>query len=302
MCDVLLSIIILTMNRCEQMAEAFESCIASALPTNTEFVIVDNHSTDQTKDTIKKLQIDYPGITIRAFYLDSNLGVGGGRSYGFAQAKGKYLYFMDDDAVISNNSRNRFFLRSIDYLERNSNVASLTTGINDEMFGEDRTGDTINETIDGLPLNFIFLGGSHFLRKAYFDEPLYFKINYSSEEYMPSIKAMDKGYFHVVDKEISIDHHPRINKWIHGSNMERELQIKYLAVTFATKKLLYPIIYQPAICVFFLVREFKYFGFEFKAYRRTAEMVRTILKENHSEKVASKTVNTMIHLFGLTVL
>ena len=51
--DYLLSIVILTMNRKEQVIEALESCMASKLPKDTEFVIVDNNSSDGTGDVIK---------------------------------------------------------------------------------------------------------------------------------------------------------------------------------------------------------------------------------------------------------
>ena len=44
-----LTIAVLTMNRAEQMRHAIESCLNCVLPSRTQFVIVDNASTDHTQ-------------------------------------------------------------------------------------------------------------------------------------------------------------------------------------------------------------------------------------------------------------
>ena len=44
-----LTIAIITMNRAQQLKEAIESCFQSQLPQETEFVIIDNASTDDTQ-------------------------------------------------------------------------------------------------------------------------------------------------------------------------------------------------------------------------------------------------------------
>ena len=47
-----LSIALVTMNREKQLIEALQSCIASTLPKDTQFVIIDNASTDGTESVI----------------------------------------------------------------------------------------------------------------------------------------------------------------------------------------------------------------------------------------------------------
>ena len=47
-----LSICLVTMNRALQLKEAIESCLACDLPDKTEFVIIDNASTDGTETVI----------------------------------------------------------------------------------------------------------------------------------------------------------------------------------------------------------------------------------------------------------
>ena len=51
-----LSIGVVTMNRAAQLKEALESCLACQLPAKTEFIIIDNASTDNTEEIVKMAQ------------------------------------------------------------------------------------------------------------------------------------------------------------------------------------------------------------------------------------------------------
>ena len=89
------------MNRAMQLKEALESCLFCNLPAETEFVIVDNASSDNTEQLVKAT---LGNSNFKYYYdkLSENLGVGGGRNYAFDKARGKYVYMLDDDAVIDN--------------------------------------------------------------------------------------------------------------------------------------------------------------------------------------------------------
>lgn len=296
-----LTIAVITMNRSNQLIEALDSCITCKLP-NTEFLILDNASTDDTRQVVAQYQEVHPEISLRYYYSEENLGVGGGRSFVFEKAVGEYVYFLDDDAVVSPESRESFFVESLDYLDSHPQVASMTTQINDEIFGFDRTALASKEHfIDGLPLMFFYLGGSHFLRKAYFDVPLYLNIQYSSEEYAPSIRAADKGYFHVYNGNVSIIHKPKMNKWVEGSERMRRIQICCAAVVYATKKLLYPSVFHPVLWLGYTRRCQMYLK-EYPGAKKEADaMARQIIQENPCKKVQPATVMKMYRLFGMTV-
>lgn len=47
-----LSIVVVTMNRAKQLKEALLSCIDCVIPEDTEFIIIDNASTDDTGSVI----------------------------------------------------------------------------------------------------------------------------------------------------------------------------------------------------------------------------------------------------------
>ncbi len=296
-----LTIAVLTMNRSRQLKEAIESVIACKLPEETEIVVLDNASTDDTRTVIEELK-NKSYVPIEYYYSSVNTGVGGGRAKLFDYAKGKYVYFLDDDAIISPDFKDTFFTESLDYMDNNTNVASMTTQIYDEIFGFSRTDSFSNKIlIGGKPVMFNYLGGSHFLRKSCFNSPLYFKIKYGSEEYAPSIIAMDNGYYHVFNKDISIIHKPKRNKWVHGTDEMRGIRIKEVAIVYATKKILYPLVFQPILYLGYKKRSKMYLSMYPGATKDARKMVREIVRENKCKKIHIISVIKMFKIFGMTV-
>lgn len=299
--EYLLSIVILTMNRKDQVIEALDSCMTSKLPNDTEFVIVDNHSNDGTGEAINTYIKEHSNFDFRYEYEEKNLGVGGGRARAFDLAKGRYLYFLDDDAVISKESAEKFFMEPIAYLEKNSNVASVTTKIKDTAFTGNRNDSLSSEKIDGRPLVFKYLGGSHFLRKSAFESPLYFSIQYGSEEYAPSIIAQDKGLYHVYFNDIYIIHQPKINKWVQGTSNMEFVVCCGTAVAHATKRILYPAVFRPVLELAYRRRCKLYLSQYEGAIIKCNSMVKDIMRENKHKKIKTTTVINMYRKFGLTV-
>lgn len=295
-----LTIAVLTMNRADQLREAIESCVASALPLSTQFIIVDNASTDHTKEVVDSLKemISYPVIYHRE---NVNRGVGGGRNVLFDLADSEYIYFLDDDAIIHPDCKDRFFLDSVQYMDEHTTVASLTTRIEDEIFGLSRTNTTQSKKIGGKPISMLYCGGSHFLRKSCFSSPLYFELQYGSEEYLPSIRAINQGLYHVIDNEISIIHKPKVNKWVDGTERMKNILIKGAANVYATKKLLYPLIFHPILKLGYLRRCKMYLSSYPGAKKESDAIVRHLVKTNKVKKVKMATVIRMYRDFGLTV-
>lgn len=297
-----LTIAVITMNRCTQLIEALDSCIACQLPVNSEFIILDNASSDGTVGAISKYIELHPQVQLNYYYSSENLGVGGGRSFVFNKANGQYVYFLDDDAIIAAEYRTTFFIKSISFLDKHPQVASLTTQIYDEIFGVGRTQIASKKyDVDGLPMMYFFLGGSHFLRKDCFSKPLYFNITYGSEEYAPSIQAIDQGYVHVLDKSIGIIHKPKINKWADTSTHKREILIRSVAVVYATKRLLYPSVFYPILWVGYTKRKQMYLADYPSATKEADIMVQQIVRDNPCKKIRVSTVVNMYRKFGMTV-
>ncbi len=251
---MVLSILIVTMNRADQLTDAVKSCLACSLPDKTEFIIVDNASTDNTTEAIQVLKTEckYP---IKYLRSEKNLGVGGGRNFALEQSTGDYIYVLDDDATIDDGNKN-FFLDAIKIFENNREYATLTTQIYDLAWKANRLTDTKHKLKDSIFEYYMPCGGSHFLRRAYFDTPIYFPNIYGYEEIPTALQAVAKGYKNVYCSDLLVIHRPKVNKWSMKSNPR--LYINSFASQYAIKKSLYPSILTPLLWTIYQLRYYRY--------------------------------------------
>lgn len=92
----LVSIVVLNWNGLDDTRECLTSLRALAYP-NTEIIVVDNGSTDGSKEFLEK-QKDIVYID-----LDKNYGFTGGHIRGYEVAKGEYLAIINNDLVLDKN-------------------------------------------------------------------------------------------------------------------------------------------------------------------------------------------------------
>jgi glycosyltransferase involved in cell wall biosynthesis len=99
MSDVRATVAICTRNRAPIFARALEKLSALDVPDGTrwELVIVDNDSTDHTQQVIASFRDRLP---IRDF-IAKTLGISAGRNRAVAEARGDYILWIDDDALVS---------------------------------------------------------------------------------------------------------------------------------------------------------------------------------------------------------
>ncbi len=299
MSDAVLTIAVPTMNRGLQLQEALKSCLACNLPEKTEFVVIDNASTDNTEqivyDTLK--DSGYP------FYyekLAENIGAGAGRNYAFNKCSGKYVYGLDDDAVIDENYPD-FFIRAIDILEKYPKIATLGTQIYDMAWQQNRVSVEGREIYPNIYLNKMFCGGSHFLKKDFFGKDPYLGNKYGYEEMVPSLRVVDAGYMNVCVPDLLVIHKPAVNKWDYTKNENEELLIREVATPYAIKKMLYPWCFIPILFACYTLRNLKYI--KSKDCRKKADALwKKIVKEYPiKRKIKFKTVMKQFKEFGLSV-
>ena len=95
-----ITVILCTFNRCRSLAKALDSVAASTLPESVQWdvLVVDNNSSDQTRERVEDACRRYPG---RFRYL---FEVRQGKSYALnaaiQAANGEVLAFMDDDVTV----------------------------------------------------------------------------------------------------------------------------------------------------------------------------------------------------------
>jgi glucosyl-dolichyl phosphate glucuronosyltransferase len=94
------SVIICTFNRCEMLARALDSVAASAVPDTVEWevLVVDNNSTDQTRDVVQDFRRRYPGRF--RYLLEPEQGLSHARNAGIRESQGDVLVFTDDDVTV----------------------------------------------------------------------------------------------------------------------------------------------------------------------------------------------------------
>src|SRR5258708_3514138 len=96
------SIIICTCNRAESLKETLASMTSLAVPADlsVELVVVDNGSTDHTKNVVAHCAI--PDISVR-YVLESRRGQCFARNRGISETTGEVIIFTDDDVRPAHN-------------------------------------------------------------------------------------------------------------------------------------------------------------------------------------------------------
>lgn len=96
MTDKLVSIITPTYNCGKFIGRTIESVQAQTYP-NWEMIIVDDRSTDDTKEIVERYRKEDPRI--RYYLLEVNSGAAVARTRAMAEAKGAYMAFLDSDDI-----------------------------------------------------------------------------------------------------------------------------------------------------------------------------------------------------------
>lgn len=92
------SIIIVNYNTCKMTAECIDSVIEKTTDLSYEIILVDNASTDGSKDFFEK------DSRITYSYNTENLGFGRANNIGVKIAKGRNILFLNSDTLLINNA------------------------------------------------------------------------------------------------------------------------------------------------------------------------------------------------------
>jgi len=103
----LVSILIVTHNCQEFIKPCLDSVARNSSWPNYEVILVDNHSTDETPQSISACAASDPRI--RLVQADKNLGFSGGNNLASRSARGDYLLFLNPDTVVTPGWIGRLF-------------------------------------------------------------------------------------------------------------------------------------------------------------------------------------------------
>lgn len=101
------SVIIVNYNTYELTSACIESIIKNTTNISYEIIVVDNASTDGSKD---RFETD---SRIKYIYSEKNGGFGYGNNRGIEIAKGAYLLLLNSDTLLVNNAIEEFFKYAI---------------------------------------------------------------------------------------------------------------------------------------------------------------------------------------------
>ena len=96
-----LSIIIVSFNTAPITIRCLKSLRANfnKYPLNYEGIVVDNGSTDGSPEAIEELKKSWPNLKL--FLSKKNLGFGKGNNLGLKTARGKYILYLNSDAIVN---------------------------------------------------------------------------------------------------------------------------------------------------------------------------------------------------------
>lgn len=95
------SIIVVTFNNLKYTKACFLSLLAFSKYPNYEVVIIDNNSTDKTKDYLLEIKKKYPNTKV--VLNKNNKGFAAGCNQGVREASGNYLIFLNNDTIVTPN-------------------------------------------------------------------------------------------------------------------------------------------------------------------------------------------------------
>lgn len=115
------SVVIITWNAQRYVKDCLDSVIKSLQGIVYEIIVIDNGSTDSTKDLLSSYK--NKGTNINILFKDHNLGVAKARNVGLKQAQGKYIWILDIDTVVNQTVLSAM----IDFMESNRKCGLCAT-------------------------------------------------------------------------------------------------------------------------------------------------------------------------------
>lgn len=94
----MISVIICTFNREHYISEVLESVSRTSIK-DFEVILIDNNSTDSTKEKVSSFEKRHPDFPLRVF-TENKQGLSWARNRGIKESKGDILAFIDDDATV----------------------------------------------------------------------------------------------------------------------------------------------------------------------------------------------------------
>lgn len=294
--EELLSIVIITCNRMDELKKTLLSCIEkTTMPI--EIIVVDNGSTDGTKEMVTDIQTT-GNCNIRLYFSETNLGVSGGRNKGFELATSNIVLFMDDDAVFAGDSEQLDC--AYNYMVENPQIGALAVDIYD-LKEKGKLLDSFKNNDREQKEMLSYVGACHILRKTY-DRPYLYppKLMYGAEERYASMLYYDMGMRVEYYPGIKVLHNPSIKTRMSKINTYRNVMINQYVI----KKLLLPSNLHYVATIYYLIRMIKREKFNLGQIYKDLEVAKKRYRENRnaSHHLKKETIDMLCLEYGKFVI
>lgn len=194
-----ISVIMPVYNASKYLAEAIESILNQTF-TNFEFIILNDKSTDESLEIIKKYSLIDSRIVI--VNQEENIGPALIRNKGFKLAKGNFIALMDADDISYSNR----FEKQLDVFKYKTQIGVCGSWF--LKFGENITNELIKHYENHIDLKFNFLiecyigNPTIMLRKNIIDDNLFKTEFVPMEDYELWSRLIDKTHFYNIQEPL----------------------------------------------------------------------------------------------------
>ncbi len=204
-----LSVVVLSYNRREELRQNLEALCALRERMRFELIVIDNASTDGTREDLRHLHLENPGVVI--LQSECNLGVAGGRNLGWAAATRPFILNLDDDTRIDLDA----MLSLHRAAAASEEIGVVTPKVVHAETGHCQNGDYAGKVRE--PAN--FHGACHLVRAAAWRSvgPLDPGCRFGGEELDYAIRLRAAGYSTVCVGEVTVRH----NSLTRGDSVDR---------------------------------------------------------------------------------
>lgn len=292
-----LSIAIITFNRAKELLRAVESCMPY-ITTQMELVIWDNCSEDNSEELLNQFMSGH-SIIYKYIRADRNYGVAEGRNRIFRETKGRYVFFLDDDAVLV--STENYFNELCSFMDKNPEVAVASVSIYEPDSGRVLDCSYNERSSEDYVRILMYNGGAHIIRRSVVNnnDPLYPpNLMFGSEEFYFSLRQWEAkrvvaGYYNLV-----VEHLPSVINRYEGKSRDFNLIVNQYVI----KKMTLPIPVLGFTWVAFLLHLIKNGFFTFSSLRKAKQMIVERNTSSARKRISMATWLDLIRRFGIKPL
>ncbi|MGL5000441.1 MAG: glycosyltransferase family 2 protein [Cetobacterium sp.] len=255
------SIIIVNYNTLNLTRNTINSILEKTENLNYEIILVDNDSKDGSKEFFKNKYENRNKI--KFIESGSNLGFGKANNLGLRYSAGKYVFFLNSDTLLIDNSIKILF----DFMEKNSEVGVCGANLYDENMNPVHSYDT---KIPGI-----------FYDLKAFSKNIYSKITNKRLDFNYSEKIIEVGYITGADMFVR----KKVLDEVGGFDPDFFMYYEESELTYRIKKSGYKIVNIPQAKIIHL--EGKSFEFKETRFRMSTESKYKYFNKIHGKKGAS---------------